>query len=192
MNLHGIVSGQIGAVNPFVPLTLRHSTGTATSAAGRQTPTYATPGTLVGAIAGTVLTVSAVSLGTLAVGQAIAGAGVATGTVITALGTGTGGTGTYTVAPTQTLSSRALTTSLTVQGQVQPMGWKDLRQIDGTNLQGTLKKFYLYGLAPAIVRRLGLGGDLITDASGAVWLINNVLEDWPDWCAVVGTLQNEA
>jgi len=42
-----------------------------------------------------VMTVTAVSSGTLAVGQAITGAGVPAGTRITSLGTGTGGAGTY-------------------------------------------------------------------------------------------------
>ena len=77
-------------------------------------------------------------------------------------------------------------------GQVQPMGWKDLQQIDGLNLQGTMRKCYLYGQVEAIVRADGKGGDLITDPSGKVWLVNNVLEDWTyaGWCAVVVTLQN--
>lgn len=45
----------------------------------------------------------------LSVGQAVVGAGVTAGTVIRALGSGTGGTGTYTVAPSQTVSSGAMT-----------------------------------------------------------------------------------
>lgn len=71
------------------------------------------PGTaaFTGAIAGTVLTVSAISAGALQVGQALAGTGVTAGTTITALGTGTGGTGTYTVSASQTVASGALTTS---------------------------------------------------------------------------------
>jgi len=48
--------------------------------------------------AGTVMTVSAVASGRLAVGQMISGAGIPPGTYITALGTGTGGVGTYTVS----------------------------------------------------------------------------------------------
>ena len=62
-----------------------------------------------GVISGATLTVSAVSAGTLAVGQflyAVGGANtVASGTIITALGTGSGGTGTYTVAVSQTVGS---------------------------------------------------------------------------------------
>jgi hypothetical protein len=58
---------------------------------------------------GTVLNVSAVASGTLAVGQFVYGAGVASGTIITALGTGSGGTGTYTVAVVQQVGSESMT-----------------------------------------------------------------------------------
>jgi hypothetical protein len=66
---------------------------------------------VTGAIAGTTLTVSAVTSGVLAVGQTISGTGVTAGTTITALGTGTGGTGTYTVSASQTVSSTTITAS---------------------------------------------------------------------------------
>jgi len=60
---------------------------------------------VTGAIAGTTLTVSAVSSGALSVGQVLSGTGVTAGTRITALGTGTGGVGTYTVDTSQTVAS---------------------------------------------------------------------------------------
>ena len=46
MNLHGIVSAAIGAVNPFIPATLQVSTGSTTAADGSRTPTYADPVTV--------------------------------------------------------------------------------------------------------------------------------------------------
>lgn len=64
---------------------------------------------VTGAIAGTVLTVSAVGSGELAVGQVLSGSGVTADTVITAKLAGTGGTGTYTVSPSQTAASTAIT-----------------------------------------------------------------------------------
>jgi len=67
------------------------------------------PAVITAAISGTTMTVSAVSSGTLAVGQVLTGTGVAVGTGITALGTGTGGTGTYTVSSSQTVSSTTIT-----------------------------------------------------------------------------------
>jgi hypothetical protein len=60
---------------------------------------------VTGAITGTTLTVSAVTSGTLYVGQTIQGTGVTANTMITALGTGTGGAGTYTVSTSQTVVS---------------------------------------------------------------------------------------
>jgi hypothetical protein len=66
---------------------------------------------VTGAISGTTLTVSALSSGSLHVGQTITGAGVTAGTTITALGTGTGGTGTYTVSASQTVASTSITAS---------------------------------------------------------------------------------
>ena len=70
-----------------------------------------------GTIATTTLTVTAVASGTLQVGQVISGTGVTTGTKITALVSGTGGTGTYTITPSQTVStSTAMTTSVSSVG----------------------------------------------------------------------------
>lgn len=63
---------------------------------------------VTGAISGTTLTVSAVTSGTLAVGQKITGTGIAANTIIEALGTGAGGTGTYTVNKSQTVSSTTI------------------------------------------------------------------------------------
>jgi hypothetical protein len=56
-------------------------------------------------ISGTTLTVSAVTSGTIAVGDLVYGAGIQPYTRVTALGTGTGGIGTYTVSVSQTVAS---------------------------------------------------------------------------------------
>lgn len=73
-----------------------------------------------GAISGTTLTVSAVTSGSLAVGQTISDAvgGVLAGTTITALGTGTGGTGTYTVSTSQTVAGESMFGSTANQNSV--------------------------------------------------------------------------
>lgn len=62
------------------------------------------------AIAGTVMTVSAVTSGALAVGQTVMGEGLPDGVRIASLGSGTGGTGTYNLNLPQTISSEAMTT----------------------------------------------------------------------------------
>jgi hypothetical protein len=42
MNLHSIVSGAIGAVNPFIPVSIKQSTGYTTAPDGTQVPAYNT------------------------------------------------------------------------------------------------------------------------------------------------------
>ena len=68
----------------------------------------ASPAIVTAAIAGTTMTVSAVTSGTLRIGQTIEGAGVTDGTIIKAFGTGSGGAGTYTVSASQTVSSTTI------------------------------------------------------------------------------------
>ena len=68
----------------------------------------ASPAIVTGAIAGTTLTVSAVTSGTLKIGQTIEGTGVTDGTIIKAFGSGSGGVGTYTVSASQTVSSTTI------------------------------------------------------------------------------------
>jgi hypothetical protein len=64
---------------------------------------------VTGSISGNTMTVSAITSGTLTVGQTLTGAGVSTGTTITGFGSGNGGTGTYTVSPSQTVGSVSIT-----------------------------------------------------------------------------------
>ena len=59
-------------------------------------------------IAGNIMTVSALTAGTLTVGDFVFGTGVLEGTNITALGSGSGSVGTYTITPNQTMSSSLL------------------------------------------------------------------------------------
>jgi len=73
-----------------------------------QINSVAAPAVVTGDITGTTLDVTAVSSGTLQIGQTLEGANVTDGTIITALGTGTGGTGTYTVSPSQTAASATI------------------------------------------------------------------------------------
>jgi hypothetical protein len=67
-------------------------------------------------IAGTVFTADGNITGNITVGMALTGTGVSAGTFITALGTGTGGNGTYTITPSQTISSNTTITMYTAQG----------------------------------------------------------------------------
>lgn len=62
-----------------------------------------------GEIAGTTLTVTAVTSGTVSVGMVLSGSGVTGNTTVIADGTGSGGVGTYTVSPSQTAPSTTIT-----------------------------------------------------------------------------------
>jgi len=78
---------------------------------------YNTNCIFTGYISATTLHVTAITLGTLAVGQTLTGPGIAPNTTITALGTGTGGVGTYTISPSQVVgSSNSQITVLTTNG----------------------------------------------------------------------------
>lgn len=80
-----------------------HGSGTSTSS-----PLTTTPNSFTAAIAGTVMTVSAVATGQLYVGQQVTGVGVTANTFIISLGTGAGLTGTYNVSQSQTVSSETM------------------------------------------------------------------------------------
>lgn len=69
-----------------------------------------------GSISGTTLTVTAVALGRLEIGQVLSGTNVSGSTTITALGSGTGGAGTYTISQSQTVASESMTAWIGVPG----------------------------------------------------------------------------
>jgi hypothetical protein len=72
---------------------------------------YYTNSIFTGKISGTTLTVTAVTVGTIGVGQTVLGLGVGNGTTITALGSGSGGVGTYTVNTSQTVASTTMSST---------------------------------------------------------------------------------
>jgi hypothetical protein len=80
------------------------------------TQTTNTTGTCTGSIAGTMLTTTTCSSGSLlAAGDSLSGTGIATGTIITALGTGTSGqAGTYMVNISQTTPATMITATTTL------------------------------------------------------------------------------
>lgn len=82
-------------------------------------------------------------------------------------------------------------------GQLQALDGDDLKQLEGMNVQGTMRALYIYGFAAGVVRPNQTGGDLIniTNAPGfpgkREWLVTKVLEAWPDWAKLVVTLQGQ-
>jgi hypothetical protein len=80
-------------------------------AAGTNRTSWTDSAVVTGSISGTTMTVTAVASGVLAIGQAVTGTAVTAGTTITGFASGSGGTGTYTVSPSQTVSSTTLAAS---------------------------------------------------------------------------------
>ena len=70
-----------------------------------------------GTISGSVLTITAVVSGSLAVGYTVSGSGVTLGTTISSLGTGTGGIGTYNLSASSTVSTTVTIIGTTTSAQ---------------------------------------------------------------------------
>lgn len=74
--------------------------------------------------------------------------------------------------------------------QLQPLSYTDLMKIDGLNLQGIIKSAYVNGNFEGVNRPNQKGGDyLLIPSKNEKWLITQPLEEWPDWCKFVVTLQ---
>jgi hypothetical protein len=127
--------------------------------------------------AGTTLTVSGVSSGTLAVGATISGTGITAGTTITALGTGTGGNGTYTVSPSQYVSSATTITrqpavgaTFTTTGAGSGTGTASFKSISSITLLGGVREISMtsagsgYISAPAITFSGGGGSGAVASS----------------------------
>lgn len=82
-----------------------------------------------------VMTVTAVTSGTVKVGDLVTSAGVAAGTYVTSFGTGTGGTGTYNLSTSPgTITAQAVTTTSYVETAFQITGFP----VGGTGAVGEL------------------------------------------------------
>ena len=81
---------------------------------------------------------------------------------------------------------------LTVQIQMQALQYNDIAQVDGLNIEGEQRAFYLNGNWGGVERADNQGGDLITLQDGSVWLVTLVLENWSfadGWVKVAVTRQ---
>lgn len=76
-------------------------------------------------------------------------------------------------------------------GQVQALDGKDLQQLDGLNIQGTIRVIYLRGALAGVIRPDGTGGDIV-QMDGQDWLVVKVLESWPTWTKAAIVLQGGA
>lgn len=80
-------------------------------------------------------------------------------------------------------------------GQVQPLSFRDMQQMDAMTLQGTRKAIYINGFVDGLVRPTNKGGDLITVLGGpdaGLYLVAQIEETWVNgWCKSLCTLQND-
>lgn len=77
---------------------------------------------------------------------------------------------------------------VTGPAQIQALDANDIKQLDGLNIQGTVRAIYLRGVLAGVVRPDGTGGDLV-EVDGKTWLVVKVLEGWPDWTKAAIVLQ---
>ena len=81
--------------------------------------------------------------------------------------------------------------------QIQALDADDIKQLDGLNIQGTIRAIYLRGTLAGVMRPNQTGGDLVTIAAPApvalrgTWLVVKVLESWPDWAKAAIVLQGQ-
>jgi hypothetical protein len=84
---------------------------------------------------------------------------------------------------------------VTGPAQVQALDSRELKQIEGLNIQGVVRALYLRGALAGVIRPNSQGGDLITISAPAplnfqgTWLVVTVLEAWPLWTKVAIVLQ---
>lgn len=77
---------------------------------------------------------------------------------------------------------------VTGPAQVQALDANDIRQLDGLNIQGTIRAIYLRGTLAGVVRPNQTGGDIV-QRGAQNWLVVKVLESWPDWTKAAICLQ---
>ena len=79
---------------------------------------------------------------------------------------------------------------VTGPGQIQALDANDIKQLDGINIQGTIRAIYLRGTLAGVVRPNQTGGDIV-QISGQDWLVVKVLEGWPTWTKAAIVLQGD-
>jgi len=81
--------------------------------------------------------------------------------------------------------------------QLQAISARDLKHLEGLNLQGVLRSVHMYGNTQGIVRVTQQGGDLlyfpeVPAGTPRVWKVVKVVETWADWCHLIVNLQTDA
>jgi hypothetical protein len=189
MNLHGIASGAVGIVNPMVPVEVRVSTGATTLDDGRRVPTYAATVAGLGQVqplsTGDIRQLD--SLNIQGVERAIYLSGAVSGLVRAERKGGDivrvqGGAFTGSIAggvlTVESVASGRLAVGDEIAGSGVAAGTRIVDLGSGSGGIGTYELDTEQTVASVAM------------TAGAVWLVNVVLEQWPDWAKVGVTLQN--
>lgn len=142
-----------------------------------------TAAVVTGDITTTTLNVTAVTSGTLDIGQVISGTGVSAGTRIVAFGTGSGGIGTYTVDISQTVTSTTINATKSSRVQVTAAGvynYQFSAQLDSTS--GGDHIIYIW------IRKNGTD---VTDSASQVRLKGNDSELVAAWNWLINLAAND-
>lgn len=93
----------------------------------------------------------------------------------------------FTIDGTTLAQVPAYAAPVTGPAQIQALDNSELKQLDGLNLQGSIRGIYLRGILAGVIRPDSKGGDLVVIAAPAppaligTWLVVKMLETWPLW-----------
>lgn len=84
-----------------------------------------------------------------------------------------------------------------VQIQAQAVSARDLKHLDGLNIEGVLRSVHMWGNTQGVVRPSQQGGDLlyfrdVPTGTLRVWKVVKVVETWPDWSHVIVNMQTDS
>lgn len=143
-----------------------------------------TAAVVTGSIATTTLTVTAVTSGTLDIGQVISGTGITAGTRIIAFGSGSGGTGTYTVDISQTVASTTINATKSSRVEVDALGVYNFQfsaQCDNTSGGDHLIYIWIRKNGtdvPETASKIRLKGSAGEQVAAWNWLVNLAANDY--------------
>ena len=131
------------------------------------------------------LAVSAVSSGTVSVGQAVTGSGVTAGTIVTALGTGAGLTGTYFVQSTQTVASETLTLTATPLAVTYDSTSGSLYLTSGISGSASVSAYATGAIAAPLLLTSATGATLSQGANGVTpsAFMSSLVLLTQNWCS---------
>lgn len=86
---------------------------------------------------------------------------------------------------------------INVPMQVQAVDARELRHLEGLNIEGLVRSVHMFGDTQGVVRVAQRGGDLLyfkdtPTGTLRVWKVVKVMETWDTWCRVIVNMQTDA